>query len=271
MPEWIRQTDPHDLLRSKLLEKLDDQYSHCIAVEYFAEALGSPDPDWKGDQPRAIQDAKHEQLLKTVFSLWLARPTALSFNTVVHAVEHDDGTWITRQIGDPDPILALPDYSGEVHTVEDFMRAGQLFNTLTTLSRDGNVRTAVDASIRALTEQGWTLRFLIFWLVTEGLFGPEDGREITYRLAQRVALFLEEDGDKARKLFVDVKESYGWRSKVVHGLRLSKLTQEKANSLLSDLELLIRRSLIAVLSKEELCSKFDSKSREEYLDALVFK
>ena len=270
MPAWVHESDPHDLLRAKLQEKLEDQDSHCIAVDYSADALGSPDPDWKGDQPRAIQETAYEQLSVLVFALWLARPTALSFNMVVHAAAHGD-IWVTRQIADADPLLALPDYSGDAHTVADFLLAKQLFQILVSLPRDGNLRTAVNASIRALTERDWTLRFLVLWLVTESLFGPEDGREITYRLSQRVALFLEEDRDNARKLFTAVKESYSWRSKVVHGLRLSKLTSEKSHTLLTDLELLIRRSLMSVISSEDLRGKFDSKSREEYLDALAFR
>ncbi|MBX3308523.1 MAG: hypothetical protein KF751_20950, partial [Nitrospira sp.] len=101
------------------------------------------------------------------------------------------------------------------------------------------MRTAAGATFRALLEQAWPLRFLLHWLAMESLFGPEDGREITFRLSQRVALFLESDKEKAQKLFSEVKNSYSWRSKVVHGLRLSKLKEDESYQLLVGLEQLV--------------------------------
>ena len=43
--------------------------------------------------------------------------------------------------------------------------------------------------------------FLILWLVIESLFGPEDAREITFRLSQRLALFMGTDSEETRALF----------------------------------------------------------------------
>src|SRR5712692_380425 len=34
--------------------------THCLIHDYEAEALGSPDPLWKGANPRSIQEAKTE-------------------------------------------------------------------------------------------------------------------------------------------------------------------------------------------------------------------
>lgn len=105
----------------------------------------------------------------------------------------------------------------------------------------------------------------------ESLFGPEDGREITFRLSQRVALFLESDKEKAQKLFSEVKNSYSWRSKVVHGLRLSKLKEDESYQLLVGLEQLVRRSFLEVLRDDATARIFDGESREKYLDSMPFK
>jgi hypothetical protein len=178
---------------------------------------------------------------------------------------------VTRQIVTYDPLCALSSYAHETHTAEDFDQARSLFNALGRLSHNGTLRTAAQATMRALTEQGWTLRFLLLWLVLESLFGSEDPREVTFRLSQRIALFLSRDRGVARDLFSQIKASYAWRSKVVHGFRLAKLTPEKSDELIIQLEDIVRRSMVTMLSDESLVSVFDTESREDYLDGLIFR
>jgi hypothetical protein len=140
-----------------------------------------------------------------------------------------------------------------------------------TLQDGGTVRAALTSAIRALVEGNWELRFLLFWLGLESLFGPNDGREITYRLSQRAALFLEPDGGKAEELFRAIRKSYGWRSKIVHGLRIANLGDDQSLKLLDELEMIARRSLVAVLANERIAGVFDREGRELYLDGLAFK
>jgi hypothetical protein len=177
---------------------------------------------------------------------------------------------VTRQIAKYDPLCPLPDYVDNAYDVDEFERARLLFKALTSLPQNGTLRTAVQATMRALAEQGWALRFLVLWLALESLFGPEDARETTFRLSQRIALFLSADRGTARDLFTEVKASYSWRSKVVHGLRLAKLTSDESHRLLVSLESIVRRSIVRILSNVSLTAIFDGKKREEYLDGLVF-
>jgi hypothetical protein len=203
-------------------------------------------------------------------TLWLARPTSLSFEIIVHAVNH--GTeWVTRQIQDFDILCPLENYVREALTESDLAGAADYFRILNSTMDRGAIRTAAGVTFRALLEQAWPLRFLLHWLAIESLFGPEDAREMTFRLSQRVALFLESDKEEAQKLFREVKNSYSWRSKVVHGLRLSKLKEEKSHQLLVNLEQLVRRSLLGVLRGDATARIFDGESREEYLDNMSFK
>lgn len=273
LPDWLLEKESEesvDLLRPKLLEAIDKDVRHCIAVEYEADAFGSPDPNWKGTEPRSIQDSAFEKIQHVFFALWLVRPTSLHFREVAHAAKH--GTeWIIRQIATYDPRCQLPEYADNEHQTEDFESLRALIKALCDLPQGGTLRIATHSTIRALTEQDWVLRFLVLWIVLESLFGPEDPRETTFRLSQRVALFLSKNGVEARELFSQVKASYGWRSKVVHGFRLAKLTSDESQKLISQLELLVRRSIMAVLSNKSLLSTFDSKNREEYLDSLAFK
>lgn len=259
-----------DKLRPALQDKLADGTRHCLAIEYEAAALGSPDTSSTRDPKLAIQETATIKIQFVNLALWLARPTSLSFKIVVHAVNH--GTeWVTRQIQDFDIMCPLENCVPEALTESDLASAQNIFRNLSSTIDRSTIRTAAGATFRALLEQAWPLRFLLHWLAMESLFGPEDGREITFRLSQRVALFLESDKEKAQKLFSEVKNSYSWRSKVVHGLRLSKLKEDESYQLLVGLEQLVRRSFLEVLRDDATARIFDGESREKYLDSMPFK
>jgi hypothetical protein len=69
---------------------------------------------------------------------------------------------------------------------------------------------------------------------------------------------------------VRIKKSYDWRSRIVHGLRLSNLKGEESDSLVVELEELMRRSLVAILDNETMVKTFDGRGREQFLDSLAF-
>jgi len=270
IPEWVRQANTVDELRPQLREKIENEGSrHCIGVEYQADAFGSPDPSWKGDPPLSMQDTAAQWIRSAHLALWLARPTALSFNIVIDAVKSGP-EWVTRGTTTYTETYALPDHQHEAHTLEDFATARTLFNAFLCVSHGGSVRTASLVAMKALGDQTWEFRFLLMWLVLECLFGPETPHETTFRLSQRMAFFLEKEGSKAREVFVRIKKIYDWRSRIVHGLRLSNLKGEASESLLVELEELVRRSLVAILDNETMVKTFDGRGREQFLDSLAF-
>jgi len=168
--------------------------------------------------------------------------------------------------------VALEDQTRNEQTVSDFAKARTFFRVLSSPDMRGSVRTAAQLAVRAVTEPGWTLRFLLLWVAVECLFGPEDARgELSFQLSQRVALYVESDPKKARDLCARVKASYTWRSKIVHGLRLSKLKEENSYMLLVELEEIVRRSLVKVLDNDSMAKTFDGKRRDEFLDGLAFQ
>lgn len=257
-PTWVKEDDPSDDLRSQLRDKIDSDDPTCIQIKYLASALSY-------EQRDATQ-----QIFLLHLALWLIRGTPLYFDVIAHA-EHFHAHWITRHIVSYNPARSLPAYQGASFTLDDLERAKALFHVMLTLQKDGTVRAALTSAMRALVEGTWELRYLLFWLGLESLFGPNDGREITFRLSQRAALFLETDGGKAEEIFKEIKKSYGWRSKIVHGLRITKLGQDESLKLLDELEVIVRRSLMAVLSSETIAAVFDGEGREQYLDGLAFK
>jgi hypothetical protein len=217
-----------------------------------------------------MQDTAAQWIRSAHLALWLARPTGLSFNIVIDAVMHGP-EWVTRGTTTYAETYALPEHQHERHTLEDFGTARTLFNAFLRVSQGGPVHTAALVTMKALGDQTWEFRFLLMWLVLECLFGPETPHETTFRLSQRIALFLEKEGSKAQEVFARIKKSYEWRSRIVHGLRLSNLKGEESDSLLVELEELVRRSLVGILASENSTEIFDGGRREEYLDSLAFR
>ena len=95
--------------------------------------------------------------------------------------------------------------------------------------------------------------------------------EIAYRISQRISFFLSSDRKEAKELFKAAKNSYRWRSKIAHGMRLDKCEQKESAQILYNTEDFVRRSLNKILNNAELVRIFsNNKEREEYLDNLVF-
>lgn len=271
LPDWLTEDagPDDDPLRSRLCRSLAEKgIRYCIAIEYEADSPGSPDRRRRW-LPRATLNTAFEKAHDVLFALWLTSPSDLRFIYMVHAAKHDS-SWFFQDIVRFE-ISRFFGYAENWHEEEDFHAAKGLFHALSALPPEGTVRIAANATMTARAEENWAIRFLIFWIVLESLFGAEDARETTYRLSLRMALFLQKDTAEGSKLFAQIRDSYAWRSRIVHGLRLAKLTDEKSQTLISELEGLVRRSLVAVLSDSAVTGTFDGKDRERYLDSLAFK
>lgn len=272
LPEWITSENGMEIdqLRPRLRQAIvDKKITHCLTVEYQADSLGTPDPEWRGPEPRSIQDTALEKIHIVMLSMWLAQPTGMHFREIAHCVKSGQD-WLVRQIGDHYRDYPLSAYKNEQMNSEDVNRAKHLSKLLFGMPTEGPVWSAICSTGLALTQHNWILRYLVFWLVLEALFGPEDPRETAFRISQRIAFFLADAGDSPHELFVSMKESYKWRSKIVHGVRLKKLKDEASEDLISNLELTARRSILRILENKSLTDIFSGKDRERYLDDLVF-
>ena len=112
--------------------------------------------------------------------------------------------------------------------MSDIENTRKIFAGIKTVKMQGATWVAIYSLITALMERTWEVRYLLFWIALEALFGSDDPREITYRLSQRTSLFLGRNKEEAKGLYPRVKEGYGWRSKVVHGMHLGKLHKEES-------------------------------------------
>lgn len=242
---------------------------NAFLVEYDAEALGSPDPDDPKTPARDIQTARHEAILLANLALWIANPNAVGYSSITH-FENITLNPLLCQYAQIQSFSPLGSYAHTVLTNADFLLACSLHAELFDLSRRGPTWLAAYSVSLGLRERDWASRFMQMWIALEALFGPEDAREITFRLAQRLAFFLESDKNLAFELFKEIRASYSWRSKIVHGLKLSKLTGEESEVLANSIEHIVATCLRKILLDHSLVHSFDGPQREDFLDKLAF-
>src|SRR5262249_11905529 len=128
---------------------------------------------------------------------------------------------------------------------EDIEVARRLHSSIAELERKGSVWGAIHATWAALQMGADVIRYPLFWIALESLFGPDQAAgEITYKLSQRIAFFLAEDRSKAREIYTKAKDGYSFRSTIVHGRWKEK---KESQTLLAEVETLTRESLMRVL------------------------
>lgn len=268
MPTWVYSTDTMIKLALADSERIKNSRNGFL-VNYEAEALGSPDPNDKSGK-RGIQTSMHDSIFLANLGLWIANPNAIGFCAMIHFDEVNTAPRL-RQYTPLREFRPHLDYENRILTIEDFHKARDLHKQLLLLDREGNIWRAVYSLWLGLREADWASRFMQMWIAMEALFGPEDAREITFRISQRIAFFLCSEKSKAHELFQEIKTSYSWRSKVAHGLRLSKLQQDESEVLSYSIEQLVASSVAKILSDSVLINVFEGTKREEYLDSLVFE
>jgi hypothetical protein len=266
---------PASLKDKKLYEHIDpfrreliEESKWSLIIRYPASSFGDPDLDWKGDKPRGKQDVAQEKIIFAQIALWLTKPAGMGSGFQIDIQQEDDGSWIWRNFGYTEPCLPTKTDQENQFSAADLTRAAQLNLRVAALPRSGPAWTAATIYLRGLREIPWDLRFTLMWIAMEALFGPDDARETSFRLCQRITLFLESRGEKAKILFRELLKSYGSRSKAVHGMRFKGIDQDKAEAQMVGIETCLRRSLTKIL-ESKITAIISETGREDYLDNLA--
>jgi len=270
IPDWIR-----DKEMMEGLGLLDHNYlqacRYALVKEYEASSFGDPDANSNDNPPKSKQFTALEAVLLADLSLWVANPCSIACH-MVFVAEYLGNSWERIQFRHVAPILKAANESDKRLDKTDLDLARQLPDAILALPKEGTVWTAIKTLWEALKTQYWPTRYILFWVVLEALFGPEDGREITYRLSQRLGFFLSlGDRNEAQRRFQTAKNGYSWRSKLVHGRRLRKVTAEQSERLMNEAERMVRDSLTRILTTSDWIEKFDSRDREQHLENLLFQ
>jgi hypothetical protein len=91
------------------------------------------------------------------------------------------------------------------------------FRRLDAAARDGVFQLALRRFSSAANRFTDEDRLIDYWVAFEALFAPEDNRELRFRASLRIARFVEDGQAERQALFADLKRSYDWRSRIVHG------------------------------------------------------
>ncbi len=268
-PEWYDDKQFKETLT-------DDQYNemkhapHAIMYRYEADSFEEPDTQWKGMGKRIIHDKALEAIQFASMSLWLSKPTTIQYERVI--TFDCSGTPEIKAIVVPlGPLYPHSAYATELANNDDLRTAAELTKALLRLSPKSVLWVVQYSLWTSLIQRTWEMRYLSLWTGLEGLFGPDEGHEITHKLSQRIAMFLHGHSELSYEQFRRIKKAYGWRSKTVHGMKLDKLKTEESETLLLEAEMLMRDSFKKILMSNEYIERFSRKDREEYLDKLAFQ
>lgn len=270
VPDWVKKETFLDYLSHHDRESVKAAKQAFVA-EYEAAAIGEPDPSWKGDEPKLIQDTKAESVLLASLALWLQQPSTVCYTVVLHGL-----SWAGKAEKQPiiqrseaqTPIYCHPNDVGNPFTTAHATKAAGLHQALVSVPRDNAVWTAVRALWAGLTMYSVDVRYSLFWVGLEALFGAEDNSgEISYKLAQRIAFFIAEKPEDAREIFRKAKKGYSIRSKIVHG----RWKNDPAiDSGMADTEAILRTAARHLLDDPDMLKTFVSRHRDKFLEDWVF-
>jgi len=272
VPDWVRNETFLDYLSYWDRESVRDA-KHAFVAEYDADSIGEPDPSWKGEKPKTIQDSKTQIALLANLALWLRLPSNVCCTVILHSIPHPiAGTEETRQVvlrsESQTPLFCHPIDLSNVVSAQHVVKAAEIHVVLCGIPRDNAVWVALRALWAALTMYSADIRYSLFWVGLEALFGADDSSgEISYKLAQRISFFLADNPEDARALFRRVKKCYGIRSRIVHG----RWENDPAiDAGMADTEAIIRTVVRHLLDSPDLLRTFISKHRDKFLEDWVF-
>src|ERR1017187_4099648 len=114
-----------------------------------------PDPDWKGREPRSIQELRFQSAMLANMCMWMVMPSKACFTVCFHALTRLDN----GQLVDP-PMILRADREGPLYchpkdehnpvAPNDLIKAAKLFETLSTVPRGNDVWPALRAFWAAL-------------------------------------------------------------------------------------------------------------------------
>lgn len=116
------------------------------------------------------------------------------------------------------------------------------------------------------------LKIATYCTCLEALFST-DTQELSHKLAERIACFLETGHKERIKVFNDVKTAYGIRSKIIHGAGGSQRMRETIGNASVSLDEILRRVLLRIVATPSISAVFaqnrTGKDIEDYFLSLV--
>jgi hypothetical protein len=272
LPLWV--TEEQMLKNLSYTDRQSIPLAKCaLMADYEAASIGEPDPSAAPGDPKSIQGRKFNAVLLANFALWLAQPSKACFTTVFHGLHWDvpgqsNKQPIIQQIERQNPMYCHPAEVANTVSLEQANEAGRFHAVLLSVPRKNPVWRAMRMYWAGLTNSAADIRYSLFWIGLEALFGPDGNTgEITYKLSQRAAFFISNTPQDARDVFGKAKKCYAMRSKIVHGLWEY---DPSIDITMADTEMIVRASCRRLLTDPEMLKTFMSKKRDQFLEEWVF-
>lgn len=266
-PNWISDESITKFMNYYQKKTLIPQAQLAFIARYQANAFGSPDPKWGGEKSRSIQETAMEKINVANLALWLSKPSLINFEILIHAEEYNS-KWFIRQSFTPQLRLIHEDDKENQLQIKDLNLAKDLYKKILLTNHNGSIWIAIRSISQALQSLSWELRFLIFWIALEALFGTDS--ELTYRLSLRIALFIEKNKNEQKELLRSAKKLYRERGKVVHGRGIPGKEQKDRKELMKKTENIVRKAMLKIFKEDNIRQIFSSNKREDFLDNLIF-
>ena len=269
IPAWVK-NDKGTLSRIHDNDRqLVEDDKHALVAEYEADGIGSPDPEWPGDDPKSIQNLRFQSAMLANLAIWLRQPCTVHFTVGFHALTKLEGRTL-----DPPIILKTehhtrlfchPNDASNPIEIRHLTKAGQLHGALSTVPRGNPVWAALRAFWAALTSYRADLRYPLFWQGLESLFTSETKTwKVTERLCTRLSFFLADNAQTQQDLFDKASACYDARSKIIHG---RWQPGAEINQPMADTEGIVRTVVRHLLEKPGMMGAFVSPRRDDFLDA----
>jgi hypothetical protein len=146
--------------------------------------------------------------------------------------------------------------------------------TINTFSNPKNSKLGIALSFLDIAREQSDLGMKItnYCSLLEALFSTSNG-ELSHRVAERTACFLEDKPEEKYELFKVIKDTYGIRSEFVHGSSIGKKRINKIRDYSNFIDEVCRRVLLKILTTNEFSRFINNKEFskiDEYFNKLVF-
>ncbi len=201
-----------------------------------------------------LDDADGPHFISEDFTTYFFTADCELRTTHFTAVEWERAIAFLRQLD-----AAIPKLPQNERRVSGLIHESRLARTLYTLQAARNTSDLL-------------VKIAFYCMCLEALFST-DKEGITYRIAERTALFLGNDGPERRAILEDVTKLYATRSKVVHGDLVKKTQLPDLLERVKRGDDYLRRCLTKIMADNALLHLFTKKPSEaivEHFKAQVF-
>lgn len=99
----------------------------------------------------------------------------------------------------------------------------------------------------------------------ESLFHPSSSNEIAHQIAFNACRFMSDNKEKREEYYTLIKKCYSYRSKIVHGVPITRIDAEKYHETIRNTYSFLCATLLKILSDEKLSNTFCDESKRKIL------